>query len=83
MSQKTNLETDDVKELVVALIGAVLESAVDGNSVAIQGFGTFEPREKARRKIYNPTTKTYIDVASKKTLSYKMSAALKDRINVE
>lgn len=83
VSQKTNFEIEDVKDLSSALIGAVLEEIADGNSLTIQGFGSFEPREKARRKIYNPTTKTYMVVPSKTTLSYKMSATLKDRLNME
>lgn len=83
VSQKTNFETEDVKELSAALVGSVLEAIADGNSITIQGFGAFEPREKARRKIYNPTSKTYIVVPSKRTLSYKMSAALKERLNME
>ena len=83
ISQKTQLEMDDVKELSSSLVGAVLEGIADGNSVTIQGFGSFEPREKASRRIYNPTTKTYIVVPSKTTLSYKMSVALKTQINKE
>ncbi len=83
ISQKTHLEMDDVKELSSSLVGAVLEGIADGNSVTIQGFGSFEPREKASRRIYNPTTKTYIVVPSKTTLSYKMSVALKTQINKE
>ena len=83
VSQKTSFEMEDVKELSSSLIGAVLDGIADGNSVTIQGFGSFEPREKARRKIYNPTTKEYMVVPPKTTLSYKMSAALKDRLNME
>ena len=83
ISQKTHLEMDDVKELSSSLVGAVLEEIAQGNSVTIQGFGSFEPREKASRRIYNPTTKTYIVVPSKTTLSYKMSVALKTQINKE
>ena len=83
ISQKTHLEMDDVKELSSSLVGAVLEEIAQGNSVTIQGFGSFEPREKASRRIYNPTTKTYIVVPSKTTLGYKMSVALKTQINKE
>lgn len=83
ISQKTHLEMDDVKELSSSLVGVVLESVADGNTVTIQGFGLFEPREKASRKIYNPTSKTYMVVPSKTTLSYKMSAAMKMQLNKE
>ena len=83
ISQNTHLEMDNVKELSSSLIGVVLDEIADGNSVTIQGFGSFEPREKASRKIYNPTSKTYMVVPSKTTLSYKMSAALKAQLNKE
>jgi DNA-binding protein HU-beta len=82
VSQRTDFELKDVKRLSSVLIDAVLEVVADGNSVTIQGFGSFEPREKASRKIYNPTTKDYIVVPSKTTLSYKMSATLKDKLNM-
>ena len=83
ISEKTHLEMDDVKELSSSLVGALLEEIANGNSVTIQGFGSFEPREKASRRIYNPTSKTYLVVPSKTTLSYKMSAALKTQLNKE
>jgi DNA-binding protein HU-beta len=83
LSRKTNFETSDVKELSAALISIVLSDVAEGDSVTIQGFGSFDAREKARRKIYNPTSKTYIVVPPKKTLGYKMSAALKERLNME
>ncbi|MBP5376284.1 MAG: HU family DNA-binding protein [Bacteroidaceae bacterium] len=81
VSRKTNIEMDKVKDLSSSLASAVLEAIAQGNSVTIQGFGSFEPREKASRRIYNPTTKTYLVVPSKTTLSYKMSAALKTQLN--
>ena len=83
ISQKTRLEMGAAKELSSLLIGTVLEEIGDGNSVTIQGFGSFEPREKASRRIYNPTSKTYMVVPSKTTLNYKMSGALKTQLNKE
>lgn len=83
VSQKTNFETADVKELSAALVGVLLDEIKNANSVTIQGFGVFEPREKARRKMYNPATKDYVVVPPKTTLGYKMSAALKERLNME
>lgn len=83
ISQKTRLEMGEAKELSSLLIGTVLEEIAHGNSVTIQGFGSFEPREKASRRIYNPTSKTYMVVPSKTTLNYKMSGALKTQLNKE
>ena len=83
VSQKSGIALEDVKGLSASLIEAVLESVVNGNTVTVQGVGSFEPREKASRKIYNPTSKTYMLIPSKTTLSYKMSASLKTLLNKE
>lgn len=82
VSQKASYETEDVKALSAALIETVMDEMAAGNSITIQGFGAFEPREKASRKVYNPTTKTFTVVPPKTTLGYKMSAALKEKINM-
>lgn len=83
VSQKSGIALEDVKGLSASLIEAVLESVANGNTVTVQGVGSFEPREKASRKIYNPTSKTYMLIPSKTTLSYKMSASLKTLLNKE
>ena len=61
----------------------VVVEVVSAASVTVLGLGVFEPREKASRKMFNPTSKTYIVVPPKTTLCYKMSAALKDKLNME
>lgn len=83
VSKKTDLSAEEVKNLSASLIEAVLDGVANGDTVTVQGFGSFEPREKASRKIYNPTSKTYMVVPSKTTLSYKMSAVLKTQLNKE
>ena len=81
VARKTGLSANEVKDLSATLIDALLDGVADGDSVTIQGFGSFESREKGSRKIYNPTSKTYIVVPSKITLNFKMGAALKAQIN--
>jgi nucleoid DNA-binding protein len=53
----------------------------EGKVVSIQGFGNFELKEKAERKIYSPSTKSFNIIPSKRVINYKMSPVLKDRIN--
>lgn len=83
VSVKTNFEIKDVKSLSASLVECVLESVKAGDVLTIQSFGTFEPRVKARRKIYNPTTKEFIIVPQKNTMGFKMSPTLKERLNME
>ena len=82
VSQKTNFYVADVKHFTEALIDSVVESVANGGSLTVQGFGTFEPREKAKRKIFNPATKEFVIVEPKTTLAFKMSTTLKERINM-
>jgi len=83
VSLKTNFDTADVKDLSASLIATIVQEVVNGNTITVQGFGNFEPREKAKRKIYNPTTKTFNVIPAKKTIGFKMSATLKDRLNMD
>jgi DNA-binding protein HU-beta len=56
---------------------------LEGNSIALQGFGTFELRKKSERISVNPTTKQRMLVPPKQTLSFKPSSILKEKFNQE
>ena len=80
---KTGLSTDSAERMSSSLIDAVLDEVAVGNSVDVQGFGSFEPLEKASRKIFNPASKTYVVVPKGATIGYQMSASLKTQFNKE
>lgn len=52
----------------------------EGNSIALQGFGTFEVKKKAERITINPSTKQRMLIPPKLVLSYKPSNVLKEKI---
>ncbi len=52
----------------------------DGNTVAIQGFGTFEVRKKLERISINPATQQRMLIPPKLVLTYKPSAILKRKV---
>ncbi len=81
LSQKTGMDAGEAERLSSAFVDMMLEQLASGNVISVQGFGNFEAREKGGRKIYNPSSKTYIDVPSKTTVAYKMSGVLKERLN--
>lgn len=81
LSQKTGMDAGEAEHLSSAFVDMMLEQLASGNVISVQGFGNFEAREKGGRKIYNPSSKTYIDVPSKTTVAYKMSGVLKERLN--
>ena len=51
----------------------------DGNSVSIQGFGTFDVKKKMERISVNPVTHQRMLIPPKLVLSYKPSVSLKEK----
>ena len=56
------------------------ESLEEGDSLSLQGFGTFEVKKKLERIVTNPTNKQRMLVPPKVALSFKPSNILKDKI---
>lgn len=69
----------DTSELIASLLSDMTQQLQEGNSVNIQGFGTFEVKKKAERISINPVTKLRMLVPPKLVLSYKPSNTLKDK----
>lgn len=81
LSEKMEMPETQVESLVSQFVNVFVKEVSTGRVVSVQGFGNFESREKAERKMYNPTTKSFKIIPKKVTLGFKMSATLKDRIN--
>lgn len=73
----------EAKQMVESYVETLLSMICEGNSVSVQGFGTFEAKTKASRKMYNPTSKEFNIIPAKQTLAFKMSGTLKDKLNEE
>lgn len=82
---KKRLEVDSkvFDELMDSLSVIIKNEVLEGNSIALQGFGTFELRKKSERISVNPTTKQRMLVPPKQTLSFKPSSILKEKFNQE
>lgn len=73
---RSSKETSD---LVASLLSGMTRQLEEGNTVYIQGFGTFEVKKKVERISVNPVSKQRMLVPPKLVLSYKPSASLKDK----
>ena len=65
--------------MVSSLLSIMTQELQDGNSVAIQGFGTFEVKKKMERVSVNPVTQQRLLIPPKLVLTYKPSIALKEK----
>jgi nucleoid DNA-binding protein len=81
MAASLNTDADILQTQVGDFIDIFLSQIKEGKSIAVKGFGVFEPKEKATRKVYNPTTRTFNVIPAKATIGFKTSAQLKDATN--
>jgi DNA-binding protein HU-beta len=81
MADKSKLSKKDAELALKALIETVEETLVNGDKVALVGFGTFETRERAAREGRNPRTKEVINIAACTVPVFKAGKDFKDKVN--
>ena len=79
LSAKMGRSSKETSDLVASLLSEMTRQLEEGNTVYIQGFGTFEVKKKVERISVNPVSKQRMLVPPKLVLSYKPSASLKDK----
>lgn len=79
LSAKMGRSSKETADLVASLLSGMTRQLEEGNTVYIQGFGTFEVKKKVERISVNPVSKQRMLVPPKLVLSYKPSASLKDK----
>ena len=79
LSRRFVYTNKDTTQLVSSVINIMTQQLQDGNTVAIQGFGTFEVRKKLERISINPATQQRMLIPPKLVLTYKLSAILKEK----
>lgn len=80
ISSRLEMSAKDVQRLTNVFITEMAEKLDEGNTLTIQGFGSFEVKKKLERIVINPTTKQRMLVPPKLVLSYKPSPILKDKL---
>ena len=80
LARRMEYTTQDTQKMVYNLIDAMTDTFQEGNTVAVQGFGTFEVKKKMERIMVNPTTGQRMLVPPKLILSFKISPSWKDKL---
>jgi len=73
----TGNRASELLDLTSALIAKILE---DGDSLAIQSFGTFEVKKKEERVSVNPSTGSRWMIPPKYVASFKAGTTMKEKI---
>jgi len=78
----TSSERDkkEIAEIVDSLLTAVAKAIAGGQRVDLRGFGSFVPKETKARQGRNPQTGEAIQIAAKKTVSFKPAKDLEQSL---
>jgi DNA-binding protein HU-beta len=80
IAENAGLTKADAKKALDATLEAVANALVEGDKVALLGFGTFSVNERPARTGVNPATKQKIEIAAKKVVKFKAGAELADKV---
>ena len=80
ISRRLNYSNKDATRLVSSVLSIMTQELQDGNTIAIQGFGSFEVKKKLERVSVNPITQQRLLIPPKLALTFKPSLTLKDKI---
>lgn len=81
LSVRCDLSTKEAKQLVESMVSVFANALEETPSISIPGFGIFEVKKRNERVIVNPSTHLRQLIPPKLTLTFKVSNALKEKIN--
>ncbi|MCV6583986.1 MAG: HU family DNA-binding protein [Marinibacterium sp.] len=81
IAQAHEMSQDTVGATIDAFLEAVGQSAADGVEVSLPNFGKFKATDRAPRKGRNPATGEPIKIPATRSITFRPSKALKDRMN--
>lgn len=80
IAEKAELSKKDADKAVTAFIDTITDALVNGDKVALVGFGSFETKKRAARTGKNPQTGAVIEIPALTVPSFKAGKALKDAV---
>ena len=80
LARRLDYNKKDVAVLLESLSSVVREHCGELDSIAVPGFGCFEPKKRMERVMVMPSTGKRMLLPQKISLSFKPSAILKQRL---
>jgi len=79
LSRRLGYTNKETSQLVSSVLNIMTQELQDGNTISLQGFGTFEVKKKLERISVNPVTQQRMLIPPKLVLAYKPSVTLKEK----
>lgn len=80
LAESLNMEPEKSVQLLDAFVNIIGEKCSQLDSIAIPGFGSFEPKKRLERVAVHPSSGRRLLLPPKITLSFRPSALLKQKI---
>ncbi len=80
LSKRLGKSQKEVSSMLDATSEAIVSLLKKGDTISIQGFGSFELRSKQEREIINPNSKEVIKVPAKVSVVFKAGVMFKEKI---
>ena len=80
VAEKEGIEKKLAEKYTAAVIGALTDALIAGEKVQFVGFGSFEVRDRAEKKVRNPQTGEELMAPATKVPVFKAGKALKDAV---
>jgi integration host factor subunit alpha len=78
--EKIGLSKKEAQEIIEILFDTMKQTFVEGESIKISGFGTFNVRQKMARRGRNPKTGDDLEISQRKVISFRASNQIKSEI---
>ncbi|MBQ6110644.1 MAG: integration host factor subunit beta [Alphaproteobacteria bacterium] len=79
--QYKGMRTDDAMAMLDAVTNEMINAIAKNNRIEIRGFGTFQPRKRATKDGYNPSTGKMMHLDAGRTILFKPSRELTKKMN--
>ncbi len=79
--QFKNMRTSDAMAMLDCVMDEMKNAVANDDRIEIRGFGTFQPRRRATKTGYNPSTGEMIYLDANKTILFKPSRELTKKMN--
>ena len=80
LSRKSGYKTEDTQNMVRTTVYNIVDTLVEGDSVNLNGLGTFEVKKRMERIITNPGNGQKMLVPPKLVTNFKPVTALKEKV---
>ena len=80
LSRSVGMKNDQTQKLLLTVLNAMSDSFLEGDSVQVPNFGTFEVKKKLERIMVSPTTGQRMLVPPKIVLGFKPHQLWKEEV---